>query len=141
MSCYSLWPYYNDTKTGILWSLLGKFSCRYWSSLFTFPLGCQQPKQSVRGLIKVVMVPIDLLLDHQQQNLLHSEAKEHISGGWLSLRLQFQCCQSKLVGNYMFPQRLLSELGNYCETDQLELTISSGPGLPGHQQLPVFQAG
>lgn len=54
MSYYSVWLFYNATKTAILWSL--------WR-MFPFPLKCQWPKKTVRGLIEVVMLPIDLLLD------------------------------------------------------------------------------
>ena len=87
------------------------------------------------------MLPINLSLNLWQQNLLVSQEKDHISEGWLSLRPQFQCCRSKLVGNYMFLCRLLSEIGNFCETDQLEITVNSGLDFPGYQQLPVFQKG
>lgn len=114
---------------------------KYCSSLFSIPFGVTTPQVDCEGYDQGGDVAYRSLFKSLATELLVSQAKDCISEGWLSLRPQFQCCRSKLVGNYMFLYRLLSEIGNYCETDQLELTVSSGLDFPGYQQPPVFQTG
>lgn len=50
MSCCSLWLYYNDAKTEILWSFrVRSFLLKYSSSLLSIPLGLTTPQVDCEG--------------------------------------------------------------------------------------------
>lgn len=125
MSCYSLWLYYNDTKTEILWSpLFGSF-IEVLKFIVFFPFAITTTQVDCKGFDQGGDVAH---CSSRPLATLHSQAKNQISERWLFLKLQFQWHKSKLVGKLYAPMQTAFRV----ETDQLELILSSGLGIPGH---------